>query len=128
MKTAYMLALTLFVGAGLGGYAVEVLHAQAKPPTYMIAVNEVTDAAGYAKDYLPLAQKTLKEHGARYIAAGQGTLIDGAFPTGRVVILAWDSLDQLKAWRNSPEYVAARKIGEKYAKYNIVAVEGVPQK
>jgi uncharacterized protein (DUF1330 family) len=34
-------------------------------------------------------------------------------------------MDQLLAWRHSPEYEAARKIGEKYAKYNLVAVEAV---
>lgn len=33
----------------------------------------------------------------------------------------------MKAWRNSPEYVAALKNGEKYAKYSIVAVDGVKQ-
>jgi uncharacterized protein (DUF1330 family) len=31
----------------------------------------------------------------------------------------------LMAWRHSPEYEKARKIGEKYAKYNLTAVDGV---
>jgi uncharacterized protein (DUF1330 family) len=100
---------------------------QAKPPVYMIADNEVTDPDGYAKEYLPLAQPTLKAHGAKYIAAGKGTQIDGDPPKGRVAILQWDSLEQLKAWRNSPEYVEARAIGEKYAKFRVFAVDGVTQ-
>ena len=45
--------------------------------------------------------------------------------TGRIVILRWDSMEQLMAWRHSPEYEKARKIGEKYAKYNLTAVDGV---
>jgi uncharacterized protein (DUF1330 family) len=28
-------------------------------------------------------------------------------------------------WRNSPEYQATLKKGEKYAKYNIIGVDGV---
>ena len=91
----------------------------------MIGNNDVTDPAGYARDYLPPAQASLKAHGARYIAAGKGTAIDGEPPKGRVVIIAWDSMEQLLGWRHSPEYEAARKIGEKYAKYNLIAIEGV---
>jgi hypothetical protein len=29
-------------------------------------------------------------------------------------------------WRNSPEYIAARAIGEKYGRFRIFAVEGAP--
>jgi uncharacterized protein (DUF1330 family) len=35
-------------------------------------------------------------------------------------------MEQLKGWRDSPEYTAAHKDGEKYAKFNVVAVNGVP--
>ena len=125
MKTHYTVALAMLAGFGLGAIAVQSLHAQAKPPIYMIADNDVTNPEGYAKEYLPLAQPTIKAHGGRYIAAGKGTAIDGEPPKGRIVVLAWDSMEQLLAWRNSPEYVAARKVGEKYAKFRTFAVEGV---
>lgn len=111
----------------IGAVAIQTLHAQAKPPVYMVAINEVTNPDGYKKDYLPPAQKSIKEHGGVYVAAGPGTMIDGTLPKGRVVILRWESMEALKGWRNSPEYVAARKIGESYAKYNVVAVDGVKQ-
>jgi uncharacterized protein (DUF1330 family) len=41
--------------------------------------------------------------------------------------LKWDSIDQLKDWRYSPEYMKARAIGEKYATYRVMAIEGLPQ-
>jgi hypothetical protein len=84
-------------GGGLklaAGTAVHTLHAQAKPPVYMVAMNEITDHEAYTKQYLPTAQKTLKEHGGVYVAAGPGTPIDGSLPKGRVVILRWE------AWRH----------------------------
>jgi hypothetical protein len=55
--------LAAFVGFWLGGAAVRTIHAQANPPVYMIAINEVSNQEGYAKEYLPPAQKSIKEHG-----------------------------------------------------------------
>jgi uncharacterized protein (DUF1330 family) len=124
MKAIVVAVLT---GIGIGALAVEGLRAQTKPPIYMVADNTVIDPEGYAKEYLPLAQPTIKAHGGRYIAAGKGTAIDGDPPKGRVVILRWDSLEQLEAWRHSPEYTKARTIGEKYAKFRVFAVEAVAQ-
>jgi uncharacterized protein (DUF1330 family) len=34
-------------------------------------------------------------------------------------------MEALDRWRGSPEFQAALKIGEKYAKFNIVAVNGL---
>lgn len=127
MKTKRIIMLAAFIGFGLGGAAVQTIHAQAKPPVYMIAINEVSNQEGYAKEYLPPAQKSIKEHGGVYIAAGPGTQVAGSLPNGRVVILRWETMEALMAWRNSPEYQAALKMGEKYAKYNIIAVNGVKQ-
>jgi uncharacterized protein (DUF1330 family) len=113
------------VGAVLGGAASQALHAQPKPPVYMIAINEVRDQEGYAKEYVSPAQKSVKDHRGEYIAAGPGTQITGNLPYGPVVILRWESMEALQNWRNSPEFQAALKIGEKYAKFNIVAVNGI---
>lgn len=117
----------MLAGIGIGAAGGQGLHAQAKLPVYMIGNNEVTNQEGYATEYLPPAQASIKAHGGRYIAAGKGTAIDGEPPKGRVVILRWDSMEQLLAWRHSPEYEKARKIGENYAKYNVIAVEGVKE-
>ena len=125
MKNRYAMALAALAGIGLGAGVVQSLHAQTKPPVYMIGINDVTNPDGYKNEYLPPAQASIKTHGGVYVAAGAGTVIDGDLPKGRVAVIRWDSMDQLLAWRHSPEYEAARKIGEKYAKYNVVAVEAV---
>jgi len=127
MKARFDIALSMVVGAVLGGAAIQALHAQAKPPVYMIAINEVSDQERYAKEYVSPAQKSVKDHGGEYLAAGPGTRVAGNLPEGPVVILRWESMEALQAWRNSPEFQAALKIGEKYAKFNIVAVNGVRQ-
>jgi uncharacterized protein (DUF1330 family) len=127
MKTKYTNALSMLAGMAVGAVAVQSLHAQAKPPVYMVALNEVTNADRYAKEYVPPAQASVKAHGGVYVAAGPGTVIEGDLPKGPVVILRWDSLEALKAWKDSPDFVAAHEIGMKYAKFNIVAINGVTQ-
>jgi uncharacterized protein (DUF1330 family) len=127
MKTKCTVALSMLAGMAIGAVAVQSLRAQAKPPVYMVALNEVTDADRYAKEYVAAAQASVKAHGGVYVAAGPGTMIEGDLPKGPVVILRWDSLEALNAWKDSPDFVAAHAIGMKYAKFNIVAVSGVIQ-
>jgi uncharacterized protein (DUF1330 family) len=62
------------------------------------------------------------------LAAGQEvTPIEGAPPKQRVVIVLWDSPEQLQAWRNSAQYKEDRKVGDKYATVRAFAVKGLPQ-
>jgi uncharacterized protein (DUF1330 family) len=103
-------------------------NAQAKPPVYAIALNQVTDAEGYAKEYLPKGRAAILAHGGVYVAAGNGAVITGDAPHDRVIVLRFESLDAVKVWFNSPDYQAANQIGQKYAHYNIIAVDGVQTK
>ena len=41
--------------------------------------------------------------------------IEGRPPKNRVVIMQWESLEQLRAWRESGRYEDARKLGDQYA-------------
>jgi uncharacterized protein (DUF1330 family) len=127
MKTRSAVALAMLAGIGMGALGVHGLHAQSKPAVYMIGMVDVGNADGYAKEYLPPAVASIKAHGGVTLAGGPATTIEGSPPGTRFVILRWDSLEQLKSWRNSPEYTAAHKLGEKYAKFIVVAVNGVEQ-
>ena len=130
MKSRTKLALAIVAAFGLGGAVVEGLHAQAKakPPVYYVAEIEVTNLDAYTKEYAPKAQASLKKAGGRLLAAGQNVVtFEGAPPKQRVAVQIWESMDQVKAWRNSAEYKENRKIGDKYAKFRAFAVEGLPQ-
>ena len=128
MKVRYAIALSTVAGVVIGAAAVQTIHAQGKPPVYAIALNQLMNADGYSKEYLPKARPAIAAYGGVYVAAGQGTMVTGDVPHDRVVVLKFESLDALKAWFNSPDYQAANKIGQKYAKYNIIAVNGVQPK
>jgi uncharacterized protein (DUF1330 family) len=121
----------MLAGIMMGAAAASGLHAQAKPPVYIVTEVDVTDPEGYGKEFAPRAQATVKAAGARFLniggAAGVGakpiTPIAGT-PPKRYTIQVWDSLDALNAWYNGAEYQTALKIGEKYAAFRRFAVEG----
>ena len=119
--------LAMAVGFGLGAVAIQGLHAQAKPPVYYVGEIEVTNADAYAKEYQAAAGALIKASGGRYLAAGKATAIEGAPPKSRVILVAWDSMEALQAWRDSAAFKDGRKIGEKYADFRAFAIEGLPQ-
>ena len=125
MKTRYTVALSVLAGAVLGAGAIQILHAQAKPPAYVVAEVDISNQEAFIKEFAPVAQKALAT-GAGYqaIARGNKTVsIEGAAPKSRIVINHFASLDDaLKAY-NSAAYKDARKIGDKYATFRIYATE-----
>ncbi len=127
MRTQYAVALAMLAGVGLGGAAMHELHAQAKPPVYVVTEIAVRNVSGYVNEYAPRAQASIKKAGGKILAASlKVTQLEGPAPT-RVVIQVWDSPEQIAAWSHGPDYDEIRKIGEKYAIFRSFAVEGLPQ-
>jgi len=50
MKPACTVLLSMVAGIALGAAVIQTLHAQAKPPVYMVAINEVSNQEGYTKE------------------------------------------------------------------------------
>jgi uncharacterized protein (DUF1330 family) len=127
MNRYFTVGLAMLAGVGLGAAAVQGLHAQGKPPVYLVTEIDVTNVDAYVKEYAPLAQASIKKAGGRLLAASlKVSPIEGT-PPKRVAIQVWDSLDQIQAWRNGDDYKNARKIGNQYATFRSFAVEGMPQ-
>jgi uncharacterized protein (DUF1330 family) len=128
MRTYFKVTLALVAGIGAGAAAIEALHAQAKPPIYIIGEIDVLNQDAYMKEYVPKVRGVIKGSGGRAVAAtDKATAIEGEAPKTRVTVQVWDSLDQYQAYRNSADYKEARKIGDKYAKFRSYLVEGVAQ-
>jgi uncharacterized protein (DUF1330 family) len=128
MDARFRLGLAVLVGIGVGAVAVEALHAQGKPPAYVISEIDVTNAEGYAKEYVPLANKALAESGQKRLVSGGKTVsLAGAPPASRVVLSVFESIEKAQAAYTSPAYLDARKIGDQHGRLRIFAVEGVAQ-
>ena len=94
-----------------------MLNAQSKPPIYVVAEVDVSDSAGFVKEYLPKAQASIKSNGGRFLVAGQSIKALEGTPPRRVIVTAWDSVEQVDEWFNSPAFKELRSIGDRYAKF-----------
>ncbi len=94
-------------------------------PAYVIVDIEVTDPEGY-KEYVRLAPAAVALYGGKYIArGGKNETLEGDWQAKRLVILEFPDVEQAKKWLYSEEYAPARALRHKYAKTNMVVVEGV---
>ena len=94
MKIASATALALLAGIAIGAFGVHTLHAQKKPPAYIVADNEVTDQDNYMKVVAPVAEKTTAAAGGRFLARGKPISLSGEPPKGRLVIVQFENMEQ----------------------------------
>jgi uncharacterized protein (DUF1330 family) len=111
---------------GIGGVGGAVLHAQtAVPPAYLIANVQVSDPDGW-KQYITALPATLAPYHVKTLARAPAVAMDASTPpAGSTVILAFNSMDDLKAWWNSPAYQAIIPLREKSAKTVVYALPGM---
>jgi|tagenome__1003787_1003787.scaffolds.fasta_scaffold20807989_1 uncharacterized protein (DUF1330 family) len=126
VKTHVIAGAAMLAGFGIGAFTIEELHAQAKPPAYVISEIDMTNSEAYVKDYVPLAQKALHESGQKVLASGGRTAaLAGEPPKTRIVLSMFETMEKAQAAYTSPAYLEARKVGDQYAKLRIFIVEGV---
>ena len=106
------------------GLASHSLHGQARLPAYVIAEIEVTDVEAF-REYAPKVQPSFAPFGGRYVVrGGQVQSLAGEAPK-RIIVIAFDSIQQAGAWYQSTEYEALKALRDKAGKARIFAVEGV---
>jgi uncharacterized protein (DUF1330 family) len=113
----------------LGAGAIQALHAQAKPPAYVVAEVNVKDRAGYEENFLNSTKTDISQHGGKYLAGGYDKTLSlvGAEPPNRVLIIQFPNMDAVNEWRKQGEEDMENTVGAKYATFRIYAVEGVAQ-
>jgi uncharacterized protein (DUF1330 family) len=129
MKSTYKIGAAVIGSFVLGVGAASVLHAQAKPPAYTFAEIDVKNQDGYTKDFLPKAQASIKGSGGKYLAGGfnKAISLSGSPPPNRVVLLKFPDIDALKAFYAKEQQLEA-DVGNKYASFRAIGIEGVEQK
>jgi uncharacterized protein (DUF1330 family) len=126
MKTRHIVGLSILAGVVVGAAAVQALHAQATSPAYVVAEIDVTNLEPFDKEYVPPAARAITDGGGKYIVRGGETAaFYGEPPKPRIAIMVFESMEKAKAAFNSSAYKEAKKVGDKYAKFRVYAVEGV---
>jgi uncharacterized protein (DUF1330 family) len=128
VKTQYTVALAMLAGVGVGGAAIQGLHAQAKPPSYVVVdISEITDPAGFKviAQGSPARTAAFKEFGGHYIARTEKiTTLDGTAPK-RFIVIAFDSPEKAQAWNNSATQKEVNATRAKTTKSRSFIVEGM---
>ena len=127
MKTKYQFALALFASAALGAAAISGLRAQAKPPVYVVFdFSEMLDEAGFKKGVStvdPIA--AMSAFGGHYLIRNSKLVaLDGASPPVLFAVLAFDSEEKVRAWRESPAVKQLDANRMKASKSRAFMVEG----
>jgi len=127
MKSALKITAAIAFGLLVGGGTVQLLHAQSKPPAFVVSEIAVRDQEGYENNFLNAARKDISDHGGKFLAGGYNKTIGlvGDEPPNRVVIIQFENMDAVKAWREQGAMDMENNVGNKYAKFRIYAVEGV---
>ena len=121
----YATALFVLAGFAAGAAAVQGLHAQEKPPTYVVIEIDVQEPDKYLKEFTPLAEKAFADSGGKLLArTGPAAVIAGT-PPRRVALIAFEDLDRARASFRTEAFKELRKTGQKHATFRVYALEGV---
>ena len=95
-------------------------------PAYVLIDAHVTDPVRY-QEYLKRGTAAMAKAGGRFLARGGGiTRLEGEWDPGRVVVVEFRDAAAAKAWYDSPDYQAARKVRQGAARFSAVIVDGLP--
>ena len=126
MKTNRKLVLAVLAGIAIGVAGAVAIHAQQvkAAPAYMIGEVDVTDPGTFQK-YSENVPGTLAPFNGHFLVRGGKTqTLEGDAPK-RIVVIAFDSMEQAQAWDDSPAYDAIKPIRQSAAKSRLFIVEGV---
>src|ERR1043165_6930945 len=93
---------------------------------YIVARVDVRDWEAY-REYMRHTPRVIQKFGGRFIARGGETVtLEGPEEALRVVLIEFPSLEQAKAFYQSPEYAQTKRLREGGGEAQFVAVEGYP--
>jgi uncharacterized protein (DUF1330 family) len=129
MKTNHKLVLAVLLSISIGAAGARAIHAQQvkTAPVYLISeADAITDLAAIKK-YGEKIPETLVPFNGHYhfiVGGGNPEILDGDALQG-IVVIAFDSAEQARAWYNSPAYQAIKPIRQAAVKGRMFLVEGV---
>jgi uncharacterized protein (DUF1330 family) len=127
MKSRTAVTLGVVAGFALGASAIHTLHAQGKPPAFLVVEVDPISPEQFAKEYAPKAGAMSRKYGGKVIAASNNVTTLAGAPAKRIAIIQHESVEQIMAWNDAPEQQELRKLGESYAKFRFIVVPGLPQ-
>jgi uncharacterized protein (DUF1330 family) len=97
------------------------------PKGYVVAEITVTDPEAYKQYAAAVPPIAAKFSGKYLVRGGQTVAVEGDPPSGRIVVIEFDSLAAARSFEESPDYQAIAPLRRKAAHSRVFLVEGTPQ-
>lgn len=129
MKTNHKLALAVLASVSVGAACDRAIHAQQvkTAPAYLISEADTIKDPIAIKEYGGKVPETLVPFDGHYhfiVGGGKPEGLDGEAPHS-IVVIAFDSAEQVRAWYDSPAYQAIKPLRQSAVKGRMFLVEGV---
>jgi len=127
MKTNHKFALAVLASLAIGAAGGTMIHAQLvkSAPAYIISEADAITDPNATKKYGEKVPETLAPFEGHYhFLGGKAQSLDGEAPEG-IVVIAFDSVEQARAWYFSPAYQAIKPIRQSAVKGRMFMVEGI---
>ncbi len=93
-------------------------------PAYLIANIDVTDPVLFDQ-YRAQVPAVIAQYGGKYaVRGGAVSVVEGASPFKRLVVLEFSSMDALKAFYHSAEYAPLIALRQRASSGDVILVEG----
>ena len=92
-------------------------------PAYLVVQRSISDPAQYQK-YGQAVLPLIAKYGGKAVARGDIEVLEGARNDRNMVMFEFPSMEDLRAFWNSPEYVPVKKLREGAAVLDVWAVAG----
>ena len=97
MKINFRQTLTLLAGVALGAAMIHTIHAQTKPPTYVVvALRKINDPAAFKTEVVDKAAAAMANSGGKFvIRTDKITALDGV-PPQRYILIQFESAENVR--------------------------------
>ena len=127
MQARRTIALAMLAGFGVVAFLAQAFCAQVSRPAYFVAVFDAGSEQDVRNTNHPsLDPGTFQQFGGRYVIHSPRTTPFDGQPPARIVVIEFDSMEKLQAWRASKAFKSLydpHKAGE----VRSFAVEGLAQ-
>ena len=91
---------------------------------FVVVQVDVKDPGRY-EGYKKMVPPSLEKYGGKFVVrGGQVHVMEGTWSPKRFVLVEFPSVEQAKAWWNSPEYAEAKALRQATADSQLIIVEG----
>lgn len=90
---------------------------------FMIIQSKIKDAEQY-NQYIDQVSSIVKKYGGHYHVRGENIQSLGNWKPERIIVIEFQTVNQIQNWLKSPEYASVAPLREKGAETEAIIVEG----